>query len=70
MAFEICRFWQKGPLWFYGLPKNLQIRLIADYRLYHAPDKPKKKSITPEELRKSLKKFENRGIDYDNQTKI
>ena len=33
MGFEISRYWGKDPFWFESQDKDLQIKLLADYRL-------------------------------------
>lgn len=51
-----------GPNWFDTLSKEMQIRLFADYRLAHTPQKKKsKKRIDPKELQKRIDAYKSRG---------
>lgn len=43
MGFAIDRYWKKEPFWFENQPKDLQIKLLADYRL---------SNMEPKELQK------------------
>ena len=43
MGFAIDRYWNQEPFWFENQPTNLQIKLLADYRL---------SNMEPKELQK------------------
>jgi hypothetical protein len=58
----VCRFWHQSPLWFYSLSKDLQIRLIADYRLFHGKPKNNKTSISRNELAERIAKYQRKGM--------
>lgn len=37
MAIRISRYWNQSPTWFYSLPKDVQVLVLAEYRLTHEP---------------------------------
>lgn len=42
-GFAISRFWGRDPMWFESLPRDLKIRVLADYRIQCDDPKTRKK---------------------------
>ena len=35
LALRIAKHWNKSPTWFYTLDRNIQVQVLAEYRLTH-----------------------------------
>jgi hypothetical protein len=60
---QIERYWNQAPGWFYNLPREQQIGLMADWRLAHSnpttakkADKDKKQAL----IRQKVQEYANR----------
>lgn len=42
-GFAISRFWNREPTWFESLPRDLKVRILADYRIQCDDSKTQKK---------------------------
>ena len=64
MGFAIDRYWNKEPFWFENQPKDLQIKLLADYRLSNMEPKElqkQKRAAQIEQFHINRSKFSKNG---------
>jgi hypothetical protein len=68
LALRISRFWNMEPTWFFTLDYNVQLLVLAEYRLSHEDEKKRKDRKVKNEraiIKRNQERIQNRGNYYE-----
>ena len=72
LALRISRFWGMEPTWFTGLDYDVQLLVLAEYRLSHEDEKKRKDRKVKNQraiIKRNQERIKNRGNYYGQEDK-
>lgn len=72
LGLRISRFWGMEPTWFTGLDYDVQLLVLAEYRLSHEDEKKRKDRKVKNQraiIKRNQERIQNRGSYYGQEDK-